>query len=458
MVKRLPSEIRDKRRRTAGDAFRRFCLSAAAAAAVLSAGIHGPFAGTERGLLWPVPVHGGCTSSFGEYRLTHFHGGVDIRTDQQEGWPVSAVADGAIVRVRREPGGYGRVLYLRLNDGRTAVYGHLIRFSRKLGVEQALMKACARKQTSFPGNVEFNPPIPVKRGEVVAYSGELGIGYPHLHFEVRRGYDLLDPFLQGLPLPAGITAPRIWGVVFVPRDARGRVDGGVSPLLVRAVKRENGYVLSAPVSISGRVDAELVAEDHLGVASNATGVPLIRASLDGRTFYSMDLSRISLARYKESPDVFDPGWGPGGYMAYRLRKLPELGVHGIEGEGLPSNAVPGVRNLRIIAENRAGQRSVLSGKLRYGRWGDKGAVVRLALPGSGYRLVSRRIVPAGLLLDLRRTDVSGMTPVLADGRPVQGLVVHVLDKNRVKALIPAESLAHRAQYIKVGSMNEPWCV
>ena len=83
-------------------------------------------------LLWPLPFRSGCSSSFGEYRETHFHGGIDITTRRTIGWPCLAVADGRVVRIRREPGGYGRVLYLRLDDGRTAVYGHVCRFDSRV--------------------------------------------------------------------------------------------------------------------------------------------------------------------------------------------------------------------------------------------------------------------------------------------------------------------------------------
>jgi hypothetical protein len=45
---------------------------------------------------------------------------------------VRAVLDGWVERVRASGVGYGRAVYLRLADGRTAVYGHLSRFAPKL--------------------------------------------------------------------------------------------------------------------------------------------------------------------------------------------------------------------------------------------------------------------------------------------------------------------------------------
>lgn len=138
-------------------------------------------------LLWPLPFKEGCTSSFGEYRRSHFHGGTDFRTRKDIGWPLYAVADGRVVRFRREPYGYGRVLYLELKDGRTAVYGHVMRFENaRLGLEDRLRAACEKAGKSFPGDVILDPPLPVRAGDVVAYSGDLGVGSPHLHLEIRR--------------------------------------------------------------------------------------------------------------------------------------------------------------------------------------------------------------------------------------------------------------------------------
>ncbi len=268
---------------------------AVACALVVAAAL--PMAESKAPLMWPLPIHEGCTSSFGEFRSTHLHMGVDMRTHQEEGWPVFAAGNGRISRLRREPVGYGRVLYLDLDDGRTVVYGHLCRYSRALGLEQRLQEACAAKNSSFPGDIYVSPPASVKRGDIVAYSGQLGIGAPHLHFEVRQGDDACDPFTEGLELPKGMEAPVISGVAFVPRDASGEVDGSFRPACVAAVAAGPGrYRLSRPVTLSGAVDLMLSARDHLGIPDNSTGLSKVSALLDGTRFFSMDLGCISFAR------------------------------------------------------------------------------------------------------------------------------------------------------------------
>lgn len=408
-------------------------------------------------LLWPLPIHEGCTSSFGEYRRTHFHGGVDIRTHQEIGWPVFAVADGRVVRVRREPGGYGRVLYLELNDGRTAVYGHLCRFEEKhLHLESRLLAACERAGTSFPGDVEITPPEPVKAGEVVAYSGDLGVGFPHLHFEIRRGDDLCDPFVEGLPLPEGMTPPAIAGLVFVPREAPATVDGSFEPRFVPAVRGRDGYRLTEPVHLSGAVDVELVAGDHLGVASIATGLPIVTASLDGKGFFSMDLRRISLARFKEAPALFDPQYDRPGTNTFRLRRLPWLEVPHVEGSGLPGDLAPGRHTLEVVAENRAGQRSVVTGEVEEAA--RPAAESRLSLPGSGYRIEGTSLLPDGLVLKLSRASDRGVTPLRLGASPVTALYVEERSGSRVLALIPRAALPHEGEPLTIGEVTTPWRV
>ncbi len=398
-------------------------------------------------LLWPLPIREGITSSFGEYRRTHFHGGVDMRTHQEEGWACFAPADGKVVRLRREPGGYGRVLYLDLDDGRTIVYGHVCRFENaKLHLDDALVRACERAGTSFPGDVVLNPPVPVKAGDTVCYSGELGIGTPHLHFEVRRGDDQLDPFLEGLPLPDGVAAPNIAGVTFEPRDAGATVDGGFIPVFVQAVKKAGGYTLARPVALTGAVDAFLCAGDHLGVPQHTTGVPVITASLDGTVFSHMDLRAISLAHFKESTALFEPNFDRPGTYTYRLRRLPWMHVTEFEGGGLPGALSPGPHALKIVASNRAGQDSVVTGVLE---GNDVTSHQRLALPGSGYRMVEHQITPAGLVLVLARSSRAGVTPVAVGGTLIQDLrVTEAGDK--VTALLPREDLPHEGAPLFLG--------
>ena len=70
-----------------------------------------------------------------------------MRTHQEEELAISAPADGKrAARLRREPGGYGRVLYLDLDDGRTIVYGHVCRFEDEKPSGRRTLRACERSR------------------------------------------------------------------------------------------------------------------------------------------------------------------------------------------------------------------------------------------------------------------------------------------------------------------------
>jgi trigger factor len=70
---------------------------------------------------WPLDLPRIVTSSFGEYRGGRFHAGLDLRTGGI-GKEEKAPLNGYVSRVRCSPSGYGKAVYLRLEDGNTAVF------------------------------------------------------------------------------------------------------------------------------------------------------------------------------------------------------------------------------------------------------------------------------------------------------------------------------------------------
>src|SRR6185436_11823207 len=173
---------------------------------VLPPAPHAAAAAAPRGeLLWPLErTPREIVSAFGEYRYDHLHAGLDLSTGGAVGLPVRALGDGEVYRLKVEWRGYGRALYLRLRDGRRVVYGHLDRYDeRSLHLETRVERRRKESGNRFPGNIELEPGVPVRRGQIVAYSGESGVGPPHLHVEIRDAQDRpIDPFGAGLPRPS----------------------------------------------------------------------------------------------------------------------------------------------------------------------------------------------------------------------------------------------------------------
>ena len=145
----------------------------------------------------PIDIPFMLAGNFGEPRASHFHMGIDLRTNEKEGMPVHALADGYVSRVGVSPYGYGNAVYITYPNGFTSVFGHLQRFNDAI---TAQVRKRQNDKEQFSVDFALQPgDIPVKKGELVAYSGNTGgSGGPHLHFEIRDVMErTINPFNFG---------------------------------------------------------------------------------------------------------------------------------------------------------------------------------------------------------------------------------------------------------------------
>jgi hypothetical protein len=133
--------------------------------------------------IWPMKLTPELTSKFCDYRAGHFHGGLDLRTGGRIGVPIYAISDGYVWRVVTSFRGYGKALYIKLKDDRIIVFGHLSNYFEAL---DGRIWAAQLKDKKYGQDLYFtSSEFPVKKGQLIAYSGESGTGAPHLHFEMR---------------------------------------------------------------------------------------------------------------------------------------------------------------------------------------------------------------------------------------------------------------------------------
>ena len=120
----------------------------------------------------PIDIPIQLSGTFGELRKNHFHAGLDIRTRGREGLPVRSIKSGWINRLKVSLSGYGKVLYIKHNDGLVSVYAHLKKFNPR--IESYLKKKQYDKKSFeielFPAENELK----VNEGEVIGYSGNSG--------------------------------------------------------------------------------------------------------------------------------------------------------------------------------------------------------------------------------------------------------------------------------------------
>ncbi len=158
---------------------------------------------------WPVDAVIGIAANFGELRPNHFHMGLDCKTNQKQNIPILAAADGYIAKVKIEPYGFGRAIYINHPSGLTTLYAHLNNFFPELEkyiTEQQYKLQSWKVFLDIPSNL-----FAVTKGQFIAYSGNTGGSQgPHLHFEIRdtKTDKVLNPLLFGLPI-ADAVAPDV---------------------------------------------------------------------------------------------------------------------------------------------------------------------------------------------------------------------------------------------------------
>lgn len=237
--------------------------------------------------------------SFGELRANHFHSGIDFRTNQRQGYPVYAIADGYISRLRVQNSGFGLALYINHPNGYTSVYGHLQRFSPKIAQQ---VKALQYQKKSyeideFPNSML----IPVYKGEVIAYSGNTGSsGGPHLHFEIRdsKTAATLNPQLFGIEIPDNI--PPVIYSMYVYRLNKKPFSEFIPKQYYQVSGGSGNYRLSNvnTINLNGEIGFGIVATDRHNGASGLNGVYSIELDLDGSPVYISSLEKFEFENSK----------------------------------------------------------------------------------------------------------------------------------------------------------------
>jgi murein DD-endopeptidase MepM/ murein hydrolase activator NlpD len=234
--------------------------------------------------------------SFGELRSNHFHSGMDYRTNQRTGYPVYAIADGYISRLRVQNSGFGLALYINHNNGYTSVYGHLSRFNTKIAQQ---VKAIQYQKKSyeiddFPNELS----IPVRKGDIIAYSGNTGSsGGPHLHFEIRdtKTEATINPQLFGLNIPDDIP-PVIYSLYAYKLNKRPFNE--LTPKQALPITGSAGNYRAGTVSLTGEVGFGIVTTDRHSGASGLNGVYSIELLLDGNHVFTSSLEKFAFENSK----------------------------------------------------------------------------------------------------------------------------------------------------------------
>lgn len=259
--------------------------------------------------LYPINpgLPGSLAGTMGELRSTHFHSGLDIRTNNVIGLPVRASKSGYISRVSVGPVGYGNVIYVSHPDGYTTIYAHLDKFKGDLS--EYVLKEHYRKRTSSI-NLYFKPgQFPVQRGDTIAFSGNSGSsGGPHLHFDIRdRNNFALNPLLvESFPEIRDEMPPAVEKVALRTLDINSRINDKFGRFEFHAKRVGNDYVFDVPILATGTIGVEVLAKDKLAPNSRFYGgVNYIQMHVDSQLIFNQSIDKLNVAKGRQILTVLD---------------------------------------------------------------------------------------------------------------------------------------------------------
>lgn len=238
------------------------------------------------------------SGTFGELRPNHFHSGLDIKTQQREGIPVYAAAEGYVSRIKISHWGYGKAVYITHPNGYTSVYGHLKKFDKKI---ETYLKKKQYEKESFSIQLFPKPEeLPISRRELIAYSGSTGgfVG-PHLHFEIRKtdGAIPINPMLFGIEV-ADHKNPVINALYAYPLSYDAQVHQSANPVKINFSSDEQGNLLAEKVTASGSISFGINTYDRQDGALNKNGIYSLEMYVNGKKYYGHKLEKFSFSESK----------------------------------------------------------------------------------------------------------------------------------------------------------------
>lgn len=321
---------------------------------------------------WPVAAKKALVANFGELRPNHYHMGLDCRTDQVENKQVLAAADGYVAKVKIEPFGFGRCIYLNHPNGLTTLYAHLNDFN------PALEKYIIQQQYNLESwKVFIDIPVglfTVKKGEFIAYSGNTGGSQgPHVHFEIRdtKTDKVLNPLLFDFPIADNIPPDILRLAVYDRCISSFEQSPRFYPL-----KKINGVYTTIPAVILAKTDKvsfAITAYDRYTGSTNKNGIyqAVIYDNDEPVSGFQLDSISYDETRYLNAHVDYKLR-SSGGSWVQHLSRLPgyQQGIYkDVSGNGIIYVEDGLVHTIKIEVKDAVGNSSLLKFDLQqtYGK-------------------------------------------------------------------------------------------
>jgi len=197
------------------------------------------------------------------------------------------------MRVRVSAFGYGKAVYLKLKDGNIVVYAHLQRFMPAL---ETYVDKIRQSQEQYSVDLHLTPnQFPIRKGQVLGYTGRTGIGVPHLHFEIRNPQSKpINPLQFYSDKITDTISPQLYELALIPQEYSTLINFIQDTLFVNLQLRSNVTLLDT-IQISGKVGLALKSWDRANGATNLFSFYRANMWIDDSLVYSVQYDLFSYA-------------------------------------------------------------------------------------------------------------------------------------------------------------------
>lgn len=305
-------------------------------------------ADTLRAVRHPVDIPMRLSGTLGEIRGYSLHSGIDIKTEGRTGFPVRAVANGAVTRIIARENGYGNAVFLD-HGGMQTVSAHLNAFEDRRHYLDSLVAILRLLYNIDSIDITFRGgALSYSAGDIIAYTGESGAGLPHLHFEARNNGSFVNPMRL---FPHGDSSPPVISALYVCVEKDGAT---ISERMIGVKKRWGGYVTETPVIACGpgeRLFFKIACHDTEN-AHNSVAVYRITVRADALKIFDITFDSFTGSDLKYGAGVYDISKSTiDGVVAYTyfLCRRAGNGFSGIDGAG-SGYLIPGSGTQKITVD------------------------------------------------------------------------------------------------------------
>ena len=265
----------------------------------------------EKDLIAPLEIPFSISGTFGEPRSSHFHLGIDIKTQGKEGLEVKSISSGSVSRIRISLGGYGKAIYIDHPNKTTSVYAHLKKFAPK--IESYIKKFQYENETYTIQKFPKKDKLLIKKGEVIGFSGNTGgSSGPHLHFEIRekKSQKPLNPLLYDLPVNDHVR-PQLQKL-FIFYTNENVILNRIQPILLERVN--DSLYKTAMIETSGKIGIGIQMFDRQDYSYSRNGVYSTKVFVNGKIISHYKFDKLIINESKKLYQVID-------YKNYTQKRL-----------------------------------------------------------------------------------------------------------------------------------------